>query len=353
MLLFVVLRVDVASVLEGASNPRAASETKADRSQEMKRKIIVVTLVVLLLLVVVGPLLVPVPPLTDSLPAEALADEDSLFRQVNGLTVHHKIVGEGLPTFVLLHGFGASLFSWREVMPVLAAYGTVIAYDRPAFGLTERPLTWQGQNPYSPEAQVALVIGLMDALNVEQAILVGHSAGGKVAFETALTHPERVQALIAVGAAVYAGGGAPSWARPLLGTPQMRHLGPLIARQLGKNGDAFLRSAWHDPSKITAETYTGYRRPLQVENWDRALWELTVASTESDLAERVPEILLPVLVITGDDDRIVPVEQSLRLADSLPNAQVNVLPACGHLPHEECPGAFMQAIDAFILERLD
>ena len=316
----------------------------------MKRKIIAITLGVLLLLVIVGPLLVPVPPLTDRLPAEALADEDSRFVQINGLTVHYKTAGEGQPTLILLHGFGASLFSWREVMPALAAYGTVIAYDRPAFGLTERPLTWEGENPYSPEAQVALVIGLMDALNVGQAILVGHSAGGKVAFETALAYPDRVRALIAVGPAVYAGGGAPSWARPLLGTPQMRHLGPLIARQLGKNGDAFLRSAWHDPAKITAEIYTGYRQPLQVEDWDRALWELTAASTESDLAERIPEIMLPVLVITGDDDRVVPVEQSLRLAGSLPNAQVSVLPACGHLPHEECPEEFMQAVADFVLE---
>jgi pimeloyl-ACP methyl ester carboxylesterase len=344
------MQVPVGSVLEGANDVHETSKAPADRSKLMKRAIIVVTLVILLLLVVVGPLLVPVPPLTDSLPAEALADEDSLFMEVNGLMVHYKIAGEGQPTFVLLHGFGASLFSWREVMPALAAYGTVIAYDRPAFGLTERPLTWEGENPYSPEAQVALVIRLMDALNVEQAILVGHSAGGKIAFETALAHPERVQALIAVGAAVYAGGGAPSWSRPLLDTPQMRHLGPLIARQLGKNGDAFLRSAWHDPSKITAATYEGYRRPLQVENWDRALWELTAASTESDLAERIPEIMLPVLVITGDDDRVVPVEQSLRLADSLPNAQVSVLPACGHLPHEECPGEFMQTVADFMLE---
>jgi len=58
--------------------------------------------------------------------------------------------------------------------------------------------------------------------------------------------------------------------------------------------------------------------------------------------------MLPVLVITGDDDRIVPTEQSLRLADSLPDAKLSVLPACGHLPHEECPGEFMQAVDAFM-----
>ena len=128
----------------------------------------------------------------------------------------------------------------------------------------------------------------------------------------------------------------------------MNHLGPLIARRIQESGNDFVRSAWHDPSKITQETWDGYRKPLQVENWDRALWAMTTASAASDLAERLDELTLPVLVITGDDDRIVPTEQSLRLADELPNATLNVIAACGHLPHEEKPLEFMQALDEFI-----
>ena len=314
-----------------------------------KRKILLISLVVLLVGVLVVPMFVPVPPLTDTVPAKTLADEDSLFMDVNGLTVHYKIMGNGEPTFILLHGFGASLFSWHAVMPKLAQYGTVIAYDRPAFGLTERPLSWaEGENPYSPAAQVELVIGLMDALGVEQAILIGNSAGGRIAFETALSYPKRVRALVSVDAAVYAGGGTPPFIRPILNTPQIRHLGPLIARQIQKNGADFIRNAWHDPSKITQETWDGYYKPLRAENWDRALWELTVASTASDLASRLNDVTLPVLVITGDDDRIVPTEQSLRLADELPKATLNVIANCGHLPHEEQPGLFMEAVVNFL-----
>ena len=316
-----------------------------------KRKFWLLSLAALLLGVLVVPLLIPVPELTDTVPIETLADDDSLFIDVNGLNVHYKMMGEGEPTFILLHGFGASLFSWHAVMPELAKYGTVIAYDRPAFGLTERPLEWaDGENPYSPAAQVELVIGLMDELGIEQAILVGNSAGGKVAFETALNYPQRVQALVAVDAAVYAGGGAPPFVRPLLKTPQFRHLGPLIARQIEKNGDDFIRSAWHDPSKITEETWEGYHKPLRAENWDRALWEMTLASEASDLEERLNELTLPVLVITGDDDRIVPTEQSLRLADELPNATLNVIAESGHLPHEEKPAEFMQAVTDFLTQ---
>ncbi|MBK8783272.1 MAG: alpha/beta hydrolase [Anaerolineales bacterium] len=179
-----------------------------------------IVLVALILILSIGPFLIPVPPLENTVSVEELTDADSKFVEVNGVNVHYKTWGEGEPTFILLHGFGASLFSWREVTEPLSQFGTVIAYDRPAFGLTERPLEWEGESPYGPQAQVNIVIGLMDELGIEKAILVGNSAGGTVSMQVALQHPERVEALILVDAAVYAGGGAPSWSRPILKTPQ-------------------------------------------------------------------------------------------------------------------------------------
>jgi pimeloyl-ACP methyl ester carboxylesterase len=313
------------------------------------QKRLLIPLLVLAILFGAGPFLIPVPPLEDLKTVEELADPDSKFVEVNGLTVHYKEMGQGSPTFILLHGFGASVFSWREVMGPLSQYGRVIAYDRPAFGLTERPMPgeWTGENPYSPEAQAKLVIGLMDALGVESAILVGNSAGGTISVSVALSYPQRVQALVLVDAAIYAGGGSPAWIRPLLGTPQMRHLGPLIARQIQAQGHAFTETAWHDPARISADVFAGYERPLHIENWDRALWELTAASQASNLEDRLGDLAVPVLVLTGDDDRIVPTEQSLRLADEIPSAELVVLPQCGHLPQEECPNLFMDALIAF------
>lgn len=305
----------------------------------------------LLVLILVGPFLVPVPPLENTVPPEQLADPDSRFINVDDLQVHYKITGEGEPTLILLHGFGASTFSWREVMEPLGETRTVIAFDRPAFGLTQRPLSWEeGENPYTPQAQVAILLGLMDELNVDQAVVVGNSAGGTVAVNAALHHPDRVSALVLVDAAIYEGGGAPSWVRPLLNTPQMDHLGPLLARQLEARGDAFIDSAWHDPGKITPEIRAGYREPLRAQNWDRALWELTKASQELNLGQRLDEITMPSLVITGDDDRIVPTEQSIRLARELPQAELAVIPDCGHLPHEECPEPFLDAVEGFLRE---
>jgi pimeloyl-ACP methyl ester carboxylesterase len=267
----------------------------------------------------IGPFLVPVPRLRGALPPEQLADPESRFVDLNGLKVHYKRAGEGEPLIVLLHGFGANTSSWRRVMTPLAELGTVVAYDRPAFGLTERPLgaalrTWPGPNPYGAEAQADQLAGLVEAMGFEQAILVGNSAGGTVAMLTALRYPERVQGIVFVDAAIYSRGGAPGWLVPLLRTPQMRRLGPLLARNVATQGNGIIERAWHDPSRLTPEDIAAYRKPTQVEDWDRALWEFTLAGRDLTLSERVADVRVPALVITGDDDRIVLTANSIRLA---------------------------------------
>ena len=92
----------------------------------------------------------------------------------------------------------------------------------------------------------------------------------------------------------------------------------------------------------------GYTKPLQVDNWDRALWEHTISQRAEDLVPRLQEIRVPVLVITGDDDRIVPPDRSADLVNHLPDARLVVIPQCGHLPHEERPVEFMDAVADFL-----
>lgn len=314
-------------------------------------KIVLIVLAVLLALVLIGPLVVPVPALEGTLPVEQLADADSKFIDVDGVNVHYKEAGLGDTALLLLHGFASSTYSWREVTEPLAEDARVVAFDRPAFGLTERPMPGDfpnGVNPYTADAQAGLTVGLMDELDIKQAVLVGNSAGGTIATYTALRYPERVKALVLVDPAIYAGGGSPSWARPLLTTPQARRIGPILVRNIRDWGYQFGQSAWHDPSKFTEEIWANYSKPLQAENWDRALWELTQASRPLDLDQRLDELGVPVLVITGDDDRIVPTEQSIRLAGEIPGAELAVLPNCGHVPQEECPSAFLAAVEDFL-----
>ena len=318
----------------------------------MKRfwKILGIIVLIVAITLVVVPLLYPVAPLTGTVPERELADPDSHFVEINGLTVHYKERGNGTPVFILLHGFGASEFSWREVMEPLSESGRVVAYDRPAFGLTGRPMegNWTGTNPYSVEGNVELLDGLMDELGIDKAVLVGNSAGAEIAAAYALEHPERVEGLVLVDPAV-GSGRFPQWASSLLSLPQIRHIAPLLVRSFaGEMGNDTIRQAWHDPSRITPEVYEGYRRPLRAENWDKALYEFTIAGNPVDYSERLANLTMPVLVVTGDDDRIVPTGQSIQLSREILGAELDVLKDCGHVPQEECPDQFMRSIQAFL-----
>ena len=257
---------------------------------------------------VVLPLVWPIRALKDTVLPESLADGDSRFMEVDGVSIHYKTWGlPAMPAggvtetaFVLLHGFGASVFSWHAVTAALAQRMPVVAFDRPGFGLTERPMTWTGADPYAPETQADATLEIMDQLGIRRAVLVGHSAGGTVAALAAARHPERVEALVLEDPAVFAGG-PPAFLTPLFRTPQFRRLGPLFARSMGgRLGTDFLRMAWHDPAKITEQTREGYMEPLRSQDWDKALWLLTVAPRPTDLPGTMRAIQARALFITGE-----------------------------------------------------
>jgi pimeloyl-ACP methyl ester carboxylesterase len=192
--------------------------------------VILVALGFLFFLIIVGPFLVPVQSLTGTEPLEQLAAPESQFVDINGLKIHVEVMGEGDPVFILLHGFGASLFSWHAVTESLSQHGKVIAYDHPAFGFSGRPMAWSGEDPYSSWANVELLQKLLDFFKIHKAFLIGNSVGGTLSMQYTLQHPERVRGLILVASAVYRTGYVPSWLRLLFRTPQLNHLGPLIVR---------------------------------------------------------------------------------------------------------------------------
>lgn len=306
----------------------------------------------LLLSALVVPLIVPVPEL-ETVPVRRLAPAEGRFAEVGGVNLFYMQTGSAPPTLLLLHGFGSSTFSWRKVTEPLAAGAVVIAFDRPGFGFTERPIVTNGavtdaRNPYTPPTQLELTRGLLDALSVPRAVLVGHAAGAAVAVEFALAHPERVSGLVLV-APILSSGGPPALLRGLFGTPQAARLGPLIMRQFADEpGLELLRQSYADPSRLTDADIAGFRRPLRVEGWDTALWEVTKASRPSDLFLRLAELDVPTLVVSGAADGVVPPEQHEQAAESVPGAEIRVLEGCGHAPQEECPQKFLAAVTPWL-----
>lgn len=304
----------------------------------------------ILLLLLIVPFFIPIPPLEGTVPPQDLADPDSQFLEIEGIKIHYKERGSGDTAIILLHGFASSIFSFREILGPLSQDRKVVAFDRPAFGLTERPLPgeWTEENPYSPEFQTKLTINLLDKLEINRAILLGHSAGASIALNTAIQFPERVGALVLVSPALNSRDNMSGFLRFLLNTPQVRHLGPLLVRSFKERGKELALISWNDPSKITPEIWEGYLKPLRVKNWDIGLWEFFRASHPLELQNRLSEIKIPVLIIQGEEDKIIPMGESILLKEKIPQAKMEIIPNCGHLPHEEFPQLFMSYLEEFL-----
>ena len=307
----------------------------------------------LLTLFFVGPLITPVRPLSNIVPIADLTDEDSQFVSVKDIEIHYKSFGnpDSDPVYLLLHGFGAHSYTWHELTSSLAERSYVIAFDRPAFGFTERPLKedFNGFNPYTQEAQLELIKGLMDALSIEQALFIGHSAGARISVEFALAHPDKVTGLVLLDAAIYNSGARTGLGRLLLFTPQMNRMGPLFMRQFaGEPGLKVLRASWANPDALDDETLEAYQKPLQAADWDKALWELTKASSAPQFIPDLPTITQPALILTGLEDKTVPPELSKRLDADLPNSTYAEYEACGHVPQEECPIAVLETLQSWL-----
>jgi len=187
------------------------------------RKIVLILFIFGCVIASLGPFAVPVEKLSGLVDVGTFIEPDSKFIELSGVDIHYKEAGSGERTFILLHPFGGSTYTWREVMDDFAKHGRVIAYDRPAFGLTERPMPedWDA-NPYGMKANVEILRAMLDAFGVEKAVLVGNSAGGGVAVAFALEYPERVDELILVAPGV-GGGYGPQFPASEAGFPDFLH----------------------------------------------------------------------------------------------------------------------------------
>jgi pimeloyl-ACP methyl ester carboxylesterase len=299
-----------------------------------------------------GPLLVPPASAPDTLPPQQLADPDSRFARLGGVEVHHKVAGAPeAPAVVLLHHFYGNVATWRHVQAELADDHRVVAYDRPAFGLTERPprSRWNGTNPYTRSASARITVGLLDEYDIERAVLVGSSAGGTSALETYARSPERVRALVLVAPAITGDVGPPPAVRRVMRSPQLRRLGPRVVQRLaGEITAERVSGSWADPSRVGEADVEAYARPLRVEGWHVGYWELFSAEPPPDLAGLLRRIEVPTLVVSGDRDRVISPAANRRTAAAIPGAEYVELPRCGHTPQEECPERFNEVVRGFI-----
>ena len=320
----------------------------------MKRRTKIV-LASILSLLLVGPFLIPARSsgtLTNVEAANAQFGDKSKFIEVVGHDVHYLTAGDPSSDklILLLHGFGANVSTWDLVLDELGAAGFVVAYDRAAFGFTERPETWSGTNPYSSAGQLEVIQALVDEFgDGKEVVILGHSAGGNLAAAFAAANPESVDELILLAPAVYSTGGGPSWLNWIYDIPQLNHVGPALVSSIATSGLDLLQESYYDKSLVTEELTAKYTAPLKITGWEKAFWNYNKAPRTTNVDKQLALLTVPTLVITGDTDEVVATADSIRLAGELPNAQLVVIENCGHLPNEEKSQEFLTAVAGFLL----
>lgn len=265
-----------------------------------------------------------------------------------GLPLDVERRGQG-PPLVLLHGIGASRFTFRTWAEDLACTHELHLID--LFGCGAAPPPADGR--YGPVEQAEVVTRYLRERDLRGVTLIGHSLGGGLALLVALCLQELGDADRLAGLVSVAG---PAYAQAIpryIGLARLPLVGGLFLRAAGADRcvRAVLRSILFDPDSVTDFQVEGYAAPLRKPRTRRALIETArqiVPDHPDDLATRFRDIGTPTLLLWGRYDRVIPLWVGERLAREMPRAQLVVLEQCGHAPPEECPHESLAAVREFL-----
>ena len=277
-----------------------------------------------------------------------LAEPKARTVEVHGRTVNFIEAGSG-PVLLLIHGMAGTCANWESVIEPLAINRTVIAPDFPGHGASA-----PGGGDYSLGSLASGLRDLLLALGHERATLVGHSLGGGVALQFTYQFPEMVERL----ALVSSGGLGPD-VSPLLRAAALpgaelfisatagvgRQVGSVIGRGLGAIG---LR-----PNADLTEVTRGYATLADPER--RKAFVATLRSVVGMQGQRVAALdklylaeSLPLLIVWGENDPIIPVEHAREAHEQLPSSQLEIFEDTGHIPQLERPGRFIAVLERFL-----
>ncbi|MFQ5526518.1 MAG: alpha/beta fold hydrolase [Thermoanaerobaculia bacterium] len=269
------------------------------------------------------------------------------FLDIDGTSVHIERVGGGMGAgpVILVHGFGASTFSWRHVIPELSESHPVVAVDLYGFGLTERP---RKRSRYSRSAQVQLLASVLEELEWPSAHFVGHSYGGGLAMSLAHTQPDKVRSLVLVGST------SPDYGdtrRTIFAVPPLANLfvHTLLRPRFVRRS---LARSFHDDEAVTDDLVAAYLARVKIRGAIRAYRGLTgPRRPDPRFADFSYERLAqPTLLVWGADDQLIAADDGRAAAERLPHGRFVAIQGCGHLPMEEKPEELLAELVPFLRE---
>jgi pimeloyl-ACP methyl ester carboxylesterase len=272
--------------------------------------------------------------------------ENSHFVEIDGATVHYQEFGDAAdPTLLLIHGFTASAYVWKSVVPMLAGEGfRVVAGDLIGFGYSDKPASFD----YTIGAQARMISRFMDRLGIGRADIVGSSYGGAVALTLALDYAERVEKLVLVDTVI----NDEATNHPIMRLAKIPGLGEVLTPFL-VDSKAFMKFRMQGtlaPANhhlITRDRIESIIRPLQAKDGHNAVLQSGRNWDANRLEEDAHLVNQPTLIIWGEEDHVIPIHNGEALYNSILNSRFVVLKDCGHVPQEEKPELFTSLVSGF------
>ncbi|MBU2534984.1 MAG: alpha/beta hydrolase [Chloroflexota bacterium] len=261
--------------------------------------------------------------------------------KANGVRIRYEERGSGT-AMVWAHGLGGIWQEWGRVMEFFQDSYRVVAYDARGHGQSEKP---DKSEAYSQDIMVEDMRGLMDALDINKAIVGGHSMGANVALNFAFRYPGRCVGLIPVGI----GSGSSDrewwgeWWEHLADTAEKEGIGAYVEemQKLPAWGTAFADPIMGKPL-IQAELTNS---PIAIANIIRGIQRKRTSIFE--LAPKLEQLSVETLVVMSDGDTPV-VECSRFMVEHIPKAALEVIPVRSHWTHLEAPERFLEVIDQYV-----
>lgn len=253
---------------------------------------------------------------------------------VNGNEIFYREAGSpGNPTIVMIHGFMGSSYDFINVIDSMKDDYHVIAVDLVGFGLSEKSVTFE----YYKANQAEMVAALLEQKGIASYSLLGHSMGGEVALHIAYHYPSRVEQLILVDAAG-------------LQTDRQAAFPVSFYDAIFKNyyvQKVFLGSAYYDKSVATQSLFDEmyfFNRQIPA----KVMQRYSKYDDSGNIGTHLEEITANTLIIWGEKDTFIPLHFGEEMFARLPNAQMTVIAASGHLPFDEKPSVFLNILNDFL-----
>lgn len=287
----------------------------------------------------------------DDVMEDVVHSEHSNFVEIDGMHVHYQEFGViNDPTLLLVHGYTASTYVWHSVAPLLAQKGfRVVALDLIGFGYSSKP-SWFD---YSIVSQARVVSRFMDRLGIGRATLIGSSYGGAVASTVTLDNPERVEKLVLVDAVCNDDAAKDN---PLLSFVKMRGIGEFVV-PFFSDSKLFAKMRMKNTMSpenhhlITDERIDSVIRPLNAKDGHHSVLATARSWDACRIQEDAQYINQPTLIIWGEKDTVIPIQNGYKLHESILNSRFVIFRECGHVPQEEKPELFAQVVTDFCRDR--